>query len=74
MTIRHFLQKIKVGDLVLFERVPYEFAESQKIHGIVIQLSKTGKDTESALVVWGADKNESSWIDSCALRIISESR
>jgi hypothetical protein len=61
---------MKVGDLVLYETVPHEFAEVEEQIGVVVQLSKTGIKTLSAKVFF-AD-GEEAWYDTGVLEVISE--
>jgi hypothetical protein len=63
---------VTVGDLVKREVVPYEFSEVVTYYGIVLQLSRTGKKTRSAKVLFNDGSSE--WFDTQGLEVISASR
>jgi len=68
-------RKIKVGDLVSWEHVPHQFADGITIFGVVLQLSRTGKATESAYVLGNDVTGEKlRWIQTTQLKVINESR
>lgn len=62
---------MKVGDFVCFERIPHPYAESETRYGIVIQLSRTGKNTKSAQVL--SATGEFTWIETERLEVVSGS-
>jgi len=64
---------MKVGDLVKFESVMRDDMDRYTAeHGLVVKMSKTGHDTESAQVLF--NDGETGWIDTQRLVVVSESR
>ena len=63
---------MKVGDLVKWETIPYEFSEVYESYGVVLKLSRTGKKTRSAQVLFRDGSAE--WLDTQRLEVISEGR
>ena len=64
---------MKVGDLVKWENVLNDSMDHhQEQHGLVVKMSRTGHDTESAQVLFG--DGETWWLDTQKLRVVSESR
>ena len=64
---------MKVGDLVKWENVLNDSMDHhQEQHGLVVKMSRTGHDTESAQVLFG--DGETWWLDTQKLRVINESR
>ena len=64
---------MKVGDLVRWYAVQNDLSEKFEIEsGIIIEFSKTGHDTLSALVLF--EEGSMDWIETEALEVISESR
>lgn len=63
---------MKVGDLVKWENVLNDSMDHhQQHHGIVVQMSRTGHDTESAQVLF--TDGEIWWLDTQKLVVINES-
>ena len=64
---------MKVGDLVGWYAVDNDLSERFEIEtGIIIELSKTGHNTLSALVLFEGGSMD--WISTKTLEVISESR
>tara|TARA_R110002074_G_scaffold69061_1_gene161506 strand:- start:63 stop:257 length:195 start_codon:yes stop_codon:yes gene_type:complete len=64
---------MKVGDLVKWVNVLNDSMDHhQEQHGLVVKMSRTGHDTESAQVLFG--DGETWWLDTQKLRVINESR
>lgn len=63
---------MKVGDLVKRESTPRQLSEAATEYGVVIKMSRTGHDTESAQVLF--TDGELWWLDTQHLEIIDESR
>jgi cyclophilin family peptidyl-prolyl cis-trans isomerase len=64
---------VKVGDLIRWESVLTDDMDRHELsHGIVIKMSRTGHDTESAQVLF--NDGETQWLDSDKLVVVSESR
>tara|TARA_R110002020_G_scaffold77305_2_gene195167 strand:+ start:416 stop:610 length:195 start_codon:yes stop_codon:yes gene_type:complete len=64
---------MKVGDLVKWVNVLNDSMDHhQEQHGLVVKMSRTGQDTESAQVLFG--DGETWWLDTQKLRVINESR
>ena len=64
---------MKVGDLVKWYAVQNDLTERFDIDtGIIIEFSKTGHDTLSALVLFEDDSMD--WISTKTLEVISENR
>ena len=63
---------MKVGDLVKYEIVPYEFAEVEEHIGVIVELSRTGHLTHSARVVFVS--GEEHWYDTGMLELLDENR
>ncbi|HHZ95949.1 MAG TPA: hypothetical protein EYN67_10435 [Flavobacteriales bacterium] len=64
---------MKIGDLVRFESVLNDDMDRyQEAHGLVVKMSKTGHDTESAQVLFS--NGETGWLDTQRLVVINESR
>ena len=65
---------MKVGDLVRWDKNIMYSTEGhhRDEHGLVVQMSRTGHDTESAQVLF--NDGETWWLDSGILEIVSESR
>ena len=63
---------VKVGDLIAWESVPFEFAEYETHFGIIIKMSKTGHKTESAQVRFM--NGDVGWFDTQRLVLVNESR
>ena len=61
---------MKVGDLVKWESVPYEFAEVRVEYGIIIQLSRTGHQTKSAKILF--TDGDTGWFDTQRLEVVNE--
>ena len=62
---------MKVGDLVKYETVPYEFSEVETQVGVIVELSRTGHKTHSARVVF--TDGDDPWIETTKLRVVRES-
>jgi len=64
---------MKVGDLVRFESILNDDMDRYTAeHGLVVKMSKTGHDTESAQVLFS--NGETGWLDTQRLVVINESR
>ena len=64
---------MKVGDLVRWYAVQNDLAEEFDVDtGIILEISRTGHNTCSALVMF--DNNTSDWISTEALEVVNESR
>ncbi len=64
---------MKIGDLVKWENVLNDSMDHyQEDHGIVVKMSRTGHDTESAQVLF--TDGQLWWLDTRNLEIINESR
>jgi hypothetical protein len=64
---------MKVGDLVRFESVLNDDMDRYTAeHGLVVKMSKTGHDTESAQVLF--NDGETWWVGTQRLAVVSESR
>ena len=63
---------MKVGDLVRYDTVPYEFSKVVTEYGIIIQISRTGHETKSAQIVLMNGKTK--WIDTTKLEFVNERR
>ena len=64
---------MKVGDLVKWESVLHDSMDHHREeHGLVVQMSRTGHETESAQVLFS--DGETWWLDTQKLVVISESR
>ncbi len=64
---------MKVGDLVKWYSVENDLQEEFDVDtGILIQLSRTGHETLSALVLFEDGKLE--WISTLTLEVVNESR
>jgi len=64
---------MKVGDLVRFESVLSDDMDRYTAaHGLVVKMSKTGHDTESAQVLF--NDGEAWWVGTQRLVVVSESR
>ena len=64
---------MKVGDLVRWYAVQNDLAEDLDVDtGIIIEISRTGHNTLSALVMF--DDSTSDWISTDALEVVNESR
>ena len=62
---------MKVGDLVKWENVMYDSMDHhQEQHGLVVKMSRTGHDTESAQVLFV--DGETWWLDTQKLVVVSE--
>jgi hypothetical protein len=61
---------VKIGDLVIWESVLNDSMDHyREDHGIVVKMSRTGHDTESAQILF-AD-GELWWADTQKLRVVS---
>jgi len=64
---------MKIGDLVKWENVLNDSMDHhQEEHGIIIKMSRTGHETESAQVL--LTDGETWWLDTQHLEVINESR
>lgn len=63
---------MKVGDLIVWESVPHEFAEYETHYGIIIKMSITGHKTKSAQVRFM--NGDVDWFDTQRLILVNESR
>tara|TARA_E500000331_G_scaffold291111_1_gene287433 strand:- start:966 stop:1160 length:195 start_codon:yes stop_codon:yes gene_type:complete len=64
---------MKIGDLVKWENVMNDSMDRyREDHGIVVKMSRTGHDTESAQVLF--TDGELWWLDTQNLEIVNESR
>ena len=64
---------MKVGDLVKWENVILDSMDRHREeHGLVVKMSRTGHNTESAQVLFS--DGETWWFDSDKLVLVSESR
>lgn len=63
---------MKVSDLVKWKTVPHQFAEVKVKHGIIVKMSRTGRDTESAQVLF--TDGQIWWLDTENLEVVSENR
>ena len=64
---------MKVGDLVRFESVLNDDMDRYREElGLVVKMSKTGHNTESAQVLF--NDGETWWVDTQRLVVINESR
>ena len=64
---------MKVGDLVKGENVILDSMDRyREEHGLVVKMSRTGHNTESAQVLFS--DGETWWLDSDKLVLVSESR
>jgi len=64
---------MKVGDLVKWENVILDSMDRyREEHGLVVKMSRTGHNTESAQVLFS--DGETWWLDSDKLVLVSESR
>jgi cyclophilin family peptidyl-prolyl cis-trans isomerase len=64
---------MKIGDLVKWENVLNDSMDHhQEEHGIIIKMSRTGHETESAQVLF--TDGETWWLDTQHLEVINESR
>jgi hypothetical protein len=64
---------MKVGDLVRFESVLSDDMDRYTAeHGLVVKMSKTGHNTESAQVLF--NDGETWWVGTQRLVVVSESR
>jgi hypothetical protein len=64
---------MKVGDLVKWENVILDSMDHHREeHGLVVKMSRTGHNTESAQVLFS--DGETWWLDSDKLVLVSESR
>jgi hypothetical protein len=63
---------VKVGDLVKYETVPYEFAEIEVDWGIVLKLSRTGHKTKQAQVLF--KEGGLLWVPTDKMEVVSEGR
>jgi hypothetical protein len=64
---------MKVGDLVRFESDLNDDMDRYNVeHGLIVQMSRTGHDTESAEVLF--NDGETWWLDTQSLSVVSESR
>jgi hypothetical protein len=64
---------MKVGDLVRFESVLNDDMDRYTAeHGLVVKMSKTGHNTESAQVLF--NDGETWWVGTQRLVVINESR
>ena len=61
---------MKVGDLVKYETVPYEFSEVETQVGVIVELSRTGHKTHSARVVF--TDGDQAWYDTGLLRVVDD--
>jgi hypothetical protein len=62
---------MKVGDLIKYETVPYEFSEVETYIGVIVELSRTGHKTLSARVFFtDGDFADDLWIDTAKLNVI----
>jgi len=62
---------MKVGDLVRWENVIFDSMDHHREeHGLVVKMSRTGHDTESAQVLF--NDGETWWLDSEKLVVVSE--
>jgi len=67
------MRRMKVGDLVKWMNVLNDDMDRyQEEHGLVIKMSRTGHDTESAQVLF--NDGETWWLDTQNLVVVSESR
>jgi hypothetical protein len=64
---------VKVGDLVKWENVFNDSMDHhQEDHGLVIKMSRTGHNTESAQVLF--TDGETFWVDTQRLEIVNETK
>ena len=62
---------MKVGDLVKWENVLNDSMDHHRQdHGIVIKMSRTGHDSESAQVLF--NDGQLAWFDTQSLEVVSE--
>jgi hypothetical protein len=62
---------VKVGDLVKWENVLNDSMDHHREdHGIVVKMSRTGHDSESAQILF--TDGELWWMDTRKLRIVNE--
>jgi hypothetical protein len=65
--------KMKVGDLVKWENVLNDSMDHHRIdHGLVIKMSRTGHDSESAQILF--TDGETCWLDTKKLEVVNESK
>jgi len=63
---------MKVGDLVRWETVLNDSMDHHRVdHGLVIKMSRTGHDSESAQVLF--TDGEICWLDTHKLEVVNES-
>jgi S-formylglutathione hydrolase FrmB len=64
---------MKVGDLIKWENTLNDDMDRYAAHyGVIIKMSRTGHDTESAEILWvGGDTG---WYDTKVLEVVSEGR
>lgn len=64
---------MKVGDLVRWETVLNDSMDHHRVdHGLVIKMSRTGHDSESAQVLF--TDGEIWWLDTHKLEVVNESK
>ena len=64
---------MKIGDLVRFESTQHDDMDRYGVeYGVVVRMSRTGHDTESAEVLF--NDGELAWVDTQRLVVINESR
>ena len=64
---------MKVGDLVKWENTLNDSMDHyQQQHGVVVKMSRTGHNTESAQILF--NDGETWWLDTDKLVVVSESR
>ncbi len=62
-------RRVKVGDLVCWDTVPYQFSEVVKSYGIIIELSRTGHETLAARVL--LTDGDCPWLDAEKLSVLN---
>ena len=61
---------MKVGDLVKWENVLNDSMDHHRDHGIVVKMSRTGHESESAQILF--TDGELWWMDTRKLKIVNE--